>query len=578
MPTIDAMMQRLLPRGTNDNVRDWDSLPPLWPPDAFAVAATLVERSGCYAHPLFAGGDASISFRMPVKDAGREHEAYVDYIHHTAAAWRDGRPEGIREITNLWAILRQHKEAEVHETDGGAEAWWNAAMLLLILADEACRGFGFVPPKGTNPLARYVAADHLRLLRGKKPKLPDPRITLCKCVPEGELCVQPKTTTVQSGCTIRSYTHNLALLPSVGEVRTSWLFAMHPGEKELQPLNLLIIPFPYQIDGRSFSPGAHCVGHEASDNNAWFFDLHQSWLEPAKSELGKFLGRLITEAHRDVDKVHGVILPELALSESLAREVADDLAKPGGNIPPEVELFITGALCPEAVSGAAPRNSVYACTFVDYKPLPWFQDKHHRWKLERSQIARYQLGDRLDPNADWWERIDVSGRRCAFRVFRPGASLAALICEDLARIDPVQTVIRAVGPNLVIALLMDAAFSERRWSYRYASVLADDPGAAVLALTSLGPIRRSHSFQTGAQRSREIALWRDPHGATHFLELPKGAHALLLTLCATYKTHYTIDGRSDRSHVDGFGGTLQLSLSGVHALTDPKNPSWARAD
>jgi len=41
-----------------------------------------------------------------------------------------------------------------------------------------------------------------------------------------------------------------------------------------------------------------------------------------------------------------------------------------------------------------------------------------------------------------------------FTVIRPGAALAVLICEDLARFDPVLPVINAVGPNLVISLLL----------------------------------------------------------------------------------------------------------------------------
>jgi hypothetical protein len=33
--------------------------------------------------------------------------------------------------------------------------------------------------------------------------------------------------------------------------------------------------------------------------------------------------------------------------------------------------------------------------------------------------------------------------------------MCALICEDLARPDPVAEIVRTVGPNLVIALLME---------------------------------------------------------------------------------------------------------------------------
>ena len=64
-------------------------------------------------------------------------------------------------------------------------------------------------------------------------------------------------------------------------------------------------------------------------------------------------------------------------------------------------------------------------------------------------------------------------------LIRETATLSVLICEDLARYDPVLTVMNAIGPNLVIALLMDGPQLERRWCGRYATALADDPGSSV---------------------------------------------------------------------------------------------------
>jgi hypothetical protein len=60
-----------------------------------------------------------------------------------------------------------------------------------------------------------------------------------------------------------------------------------------------------------------------------------------------------------------------------------------------------------------------------------------------------------------------------------GATLASLVCENLAQIDEVANVVRSVGPMIVINPLPDGAQLSSRWSARYASVLADDPGSAV---------------------------------------------------------------------------------------------------
>jgi hypothetical protein len=73
------------------------------------------------------------------------------------------------------------------------------------------------------------------------------------------------------------------------------------------------------------------------------------------------------------------------------------------------------------------------------------QSKHHRWKLDRDQIHRYSLGDALDPNRYWWENVDVHGRELNFFVFGSGSCFTTLICEDLARVDPVQKVLRAMS-------------------------------------------------------------------------------------------------------------------------------------
>jgi hypothetical protein len=64
------------------------------------------------------------------------------------------------------------------------------------------------------------------------------------------------------------------------------------------------------------------------------------------------------------------------------------------------------------------------------------------------------------------------------------------MCEDLAQSDNVAEVIRSVGPALVITPLLDGPQLASRWAARYASVFADDPGSAVLTLTSFGLAQR----------------------------------------------------------------------------------------
>jgi len=51
--TVGDVIARLLPRGSNMHTDGSLKRCPDWPPDLFAVAATLVETSGCYAEPCY---------------------------------------------------------------------------------------------------------------------------------------------------------------------------------------------------------------------------------------------------------------------------------------------------------------------------------------------------------------------------------------------------------------------------------------------------------------------------------------------------------------------------------------------
>ena len=203
------------------------------------------------------------------------------------------------------------------------------------------------------------------------------------------------------------------------------------------PLNLLLIPFPYRISGLCFEAGPTCMTPPCNEENEKFrfFKIKQKWLENdgrriRAAEFCKFVVQLVQLAREEVGTVHGIILPETALSEELAVSAATALAK----ALPGLELFITGVL--NSTGREVARNAVHTFIFRDGSVYTeWQQSKHHRWKLDRFQISTYNLGDRLDPNCLWWEHSDVSNRSCTFYVVRYGICLATLICEDLARIE-----------------------------------------------------------------------------------------------------------------------------------------------
>jgi hypothetical protein len=561
-PLIADVVRQVLPAGSRGN-GSWHDLP-LWPPDMFAVAATLASLSGCYSDPSYTADGDSCFFD---KDYEREIALY-------GKRWMEATdPNGLRPLQTLWNTLADPNEGHrLLAAPPKAKPWWDAAIKLMAIADYASFGMGFATNDGARPFPRFVIEQHDSLLsptRRRGMLLSHLPFSLCKFVPPSICCVQPKTRTVQLGCTLRSLSHNLALMPGRGEFVTRWKFAAWEPPRS-GPLNLLVVPYPYRIDGSCFrivDPPPNACDSLVKSGRVNFFEIQPRWLwykgrriSPAR--VASFLEGLIAEAEREVGRVHGIVLPEGALEYAVAKAVAKKLSETT-----DCELFITGATV-AGRRGIPARNLIYVCIPIRErgKMFEWEQYKHHRWRLEKDQICRYQLGSILDPELFWWEAIDVSARELDFWVFRHGASLAVLICEDLARIDPVQSAVRSVGPNLLIALLMDGPQLQKRWPARYATVLADDPGSAVLTLTSVGLIARSNMPELRGEQ--KIALWKDAGTPARELELPKGAHALLLMISESDEEHFTADGRSDDKN------TIRLSLSGTIPITHPKPPAW----
>lgn len=611
MSTVKSIVRRLCPSGTNRGPTENIERFPFWPPDLFAVCATIINMSGCYARPRYMASESDEclfredGYRSTIEKVGRDFGLWGSEEDNKVITKESPSEETIEMMQDLWNVLLNEPSDNL-ETLGQECA--DAAIKLMMIADEASGGIGFIQvPQRILPYSDLVFDEHSYLLEKQKRLLPHLPHSLCLMVPSCELCIQPKTMTSQVGCTLRSLSHHLALLPPMAEVATKWLFGVEYSDledKEVDrdsPINLLLVPFPYTIAGSCFQPGPKCLP-DANDQfsehaSKWrFFDVHQHWLKEngqalTAEDIAGYLLKLIEVAKRDVENVHGVILPEIALTHELATEVAAVLAKNRSGL----DILITGVThqdkpsAPNLDKPGRITNGVQTFLFINEiangdedggsekgKVLKsqvyseWFQSKHHRWKLDRDQVTRYQLGGQLDPSDYWWERTNIHDRSCTFYTVRPGMSLATLVCEDLARIDPVQTVIRSIGPNLVVALLMDGAQAENRWSGRYATILADDPGSAVLTLTSLGLLRRAR--ESSQANTRQIGLWKGAEGKTIEIHLPRNHHAVITTLSRSNEVNFTIDGRADD------GCTYKLSLSAVIPVKHPGAPKWAEVD
>ena len=150
--------------------------------------------------------------------------------------------------------------------------------------------------------------------------------------------------------------------------------------------------------------------------------------------------------------------------------------------------------------------------------------------------------------------MEVPRRSIQFLELGGGITLVAVVCEDLARLDAVADLLRTVGPTLVVTVLLDGPQLASRWTARYASVLADDPGSAVLTLTSFGMVERSRPG--GSPPSRVVALWKDPTRGIREIPLDAGAHGVLLSVGVDRASRHSADGRwptDDTTHLRDVG-------------------------
>jgi hypothetical protein len=241
------------------------------------------------------------------------------------------------------------------------------------------------------------------------------------------------------------------------------------------------------------------------------------------------------------------LLPESAVGQSEVDDLEALLEHHG------VGFLSAGVRLRPEYPGRLPRNAVHISINPnlekgrrdpDATGEQWFhirQNKHHRWSLDEAQIDQYQLGGALHPHVRWWEATEVPPREIQFIETGTGPTVVFLVCEDLAQNDDVAEVMRRVGPTIVMTPLLDGPQLTTRWAARYASVLADDPGSAVLTLTSYGMVRRSRP--RGHQSSSVIALWKDPTRGLREISLDHEAHGVLLAACEDTANRRSMDGR-----------------------------------
>lgn len=525
---------------------------PAWPPDLFALAGTLIRRSGAYLRVF--QRRARTDYAAQIAAAALDWRRNLDAISADAKVVTpaDLKSELTPEIEAGWARLIQAKAdplSSITKTPALAEE----LIRLTLIADGASRGIG-VTWNNKNELGKAEPSQFLsiagQVLSGNRNE------SYCWDVPTHALCVVGKQHTPSKGATFRSLSHHLALShPS--EIKAIWILA--PARTVEQPprppgLNLLLLPWPERVETRDFEEVLPGELRADGTQEPGYFRYDRK--DPANTaDFKARLEEALKQAREHAGPIDAIVFPELALTdpeydeaERIAFEARSFLicgfrqARPA-NADWDANVSVLQAAGP--VRAASPGFKTDKELLAD---LRYYQAKHHRWFLDRDQIINYQLGGALPPSHGAWEHIELQHPRVLHFVTVDATTWSVLICEDLARQDPAANLIREVGPNLLIALLMDGPQLSKRWPARYAAVLAEDPGTSVLTLTSLGMAERSRPILGSGERapvSRVIALWRDAIEGEIQIALDADHNACVLSLEYQMKTEYCADGRTD---------------------------------
>lgn len=523
-----------------------------WPPDVFAIVAALLSRSGAYSHAV-SGWDREGKLQAWTADM---KQIGADWTENWGSEKREVAPERVR---NWYEVLRTKRGTLVQDICNDEELCCTLIQLCAA-ADEACIGVG-------RPLPDPAIASRPFRLEASKRLLDCARheevATLCKKVHQSTIRVLPKLHTPQSGITIRSLTLNLALC-FAGDVNVRWTECL---ADQRHCLNLLLVPWPAEAAPAHIkSVGVDRAVLRDLPREFGFFEyappedaepgsgLQQLSRPALEADVLNRVSKLVVNARKAVSRIDGVVFPELALTSKQCDKISDALIKE--------DIFLICGVRDTPPSGRkASQNYLRFVVPFEPKPLSRRQDKHHRWRLDKRQIVQYGLGSCLDVASKWWEHISVGNRELNFVALDDWLTVCPLICEDLARQDPISELVRAVGPNLVIALLMDGPQLASRWPARYATVLADDPGSSVLTLTSIGMAELSRPPSV-TRASRAIALWKDAKtGEAISIELPPNKDGVVLSLSRELVKEYCADGRDDGKT------TGYPTLSGIHYVS-----------
>jgi len=214
--------------------------------------------------------------------------------------------------------------------------------------------------------------------------------------------------------TIRSLSLYLSLCRG-GEVKIGWHNVCGWKPEVENYLNLVLIPWPEEILPSHFRELKLSADVRQPEYRMFSFGV-----PPSPNLAAPRVKEILAAAERIVHKVDGIVLPESSIDTEQLEAIWETAASKNCLMIAGVRSCKENGFCGNHVETRFPIDLDGRESELDSSVrIAYSQEKHHRWKLDRSQLVSYGLASQLHIDDDWWEGIEMGGRNLNFCAIKP---------------------------------------------------------------------------------------------------------------------------------------------------------------
>ena len=334
-----------------------------WPPDTFAIAATLLRESGAYLNVLDAWppGGSLKRYASGVKQQGKKWSTLL----------LPGSFQAPASIAEMWREVYKLRNRPLND----ANEVWQSLVQLCAIADAASPNLLTWWTDSSQPTSWQM-----RKWIGDNIADEDLGVSnLCsRRVARSNVIVMPKMRTPQTGMTLRSMSHNLALMPNM-EVKPVWRPTnLGEADRFREQMKLLVFPWPLEMHPVQFQPVEIRPERNLAEPYR-YFEFRPDGDVGARVEL---VGRAYAVATQRFGRIDGVVFPEMALDVHTFNRIVERLAWE------DAALIIGGVYEPASEGSFATNEARIVCFYgaselnaPALKSYEQRQQKHHGYMI-----------------------------------------------------------------------------------------------------------------------------------------------------------------------------------------------------